>query len=221
MREVGRVLSWAIVGGLVVAVILVLAGQRPLLVLIVALVVAVVVALSFEFAPALQELELRPPVGRKIRARVARQDVGPSTPDPLPLPTIRPIPQHPAIAAVASQSVSSSRIFIDRTPAELSAEFKGVTAVQGEARVAQYVGKWLRVSGPMGDNTKITDSIRSVTFADRSIFEYNVVRAQFRDRSTIERLDVKSIGDPIRVIGQIESIDIQNVRLVSCELEDG
>src|SRR5207245_8339083 len=48
------------------------------------------------------------------------------------------------------------RIFVNRTPEELTANFKGVTAIQGEDRVARYIGNWLRVSGPVGDVALIT-----------------------------------------------------------------
>lgn len=50
------------------AVILLVAGQRPLLVLIVALAVTLLVALLFQFAPPFHKLELRSPVGRVHRA---------------------------------------------------------------------------------------------------------------------------------------------------------
>lgn len=144
----------------------------------------------------------------------------PSKTKPLPLPTIA----SAATATTALQAPPASlekRIFIDRTPEQLCAELQGVTGVKGQARIALYLGKWLRVTGPLGNVHKISDTERMVTFADRDIFHYNVVWAGVRDRESVERLDVKDAGDPITIVGRIDRVDIQNVHLESSELELG
>jgi hypothetical protein len=67
VREVGRVLLWGVVSALVAALVLVLAGQKPLPIVIGALIAAVAIALAFEFLPLLRNLELRFPIGRVTR----------------------------------------------------------------------------------------------------------------------------------------------------------
>lgn len=67
MREAGRILSWGVVASLVAALVGVLAGGSPALVIGVALAVALVAAVAFEVAPPLRELRLRPPVEKVPR----------------------------------------------------------------------------------------------------------------------------------------------------------
>jgi|ERR1700730_13631761 len=142
-------------------------------------------------------------------------------------PHMLPPPRHsspaaaqkaPIVTSPASPPVEEDRIFIDRTPEQLIAEFQGVTAVQGEARVALCIGKWIRVSGPLGNVISISPTKRMVSFAGRSGMK-DLVFMFFNDKGTIERLDVKSVGDPITVIGSIESVDPIQVKLERCELE--
>lgn len=65
-REILRVSAWTVFTDLLVVVVVYLAGQRdPLVFLVVALVVSLVAALVFEFAPPFTELELSWPVRRK------------------------------------------------------------------------------------------------------------------------------------------------------------
>jgi hypothetical protein len=65
----------------------------------------------------------------------------------------------------------------------------------------------------------ISPNLATATFADRSLFTYNVVYMKFRDKKWIDRVVLMSPGDHLAVIGKIESIDPQNVRLDNCEIE--
>ena len=129
-----------------------------------------------------------------------------------------PVPAF-ANSGPALPPAEEERIFIDLTPEQLTGEFRDVTSQQGEERVKRYIGKWMRVAGPLGDVTRISDTQRRAYFADRSIFSYNVVRMRFYDKRNIDRLDVKNVGDPLTVVGRIQGVDIQNVDLDHCELE--
>lgn len=100
------------------------------------------------------------------------------------------VPSTEAASRVAEPP--APRLFVERTPEQLTGEFERgrVTSMQGEARVARYLGRWIRVSGPLGDVYRIGND-RHACFSNRSLFDYNVVRMRFRDPPSIERLDVQ------------------------------
>jgi len=120
---------------------------------------------------------------------------------------------------VVPQPDTGERIIVDRTPEEVLANFKGVTNVQGNDRVARYMGKWLRVSGALSNVLGTYPDSVQVTFRDRSLFTYNNVYAYFRERKWSDRLALLSPGDHVALLGRITEIDPQNVRLDDCELE--
>ena len=111
------------------------------------------------------------------------------------------------------------RTVIDRTPEQLTANFKDVTSVEGEDRIARYLGTWMRVSGPLGDVASITPTITRVTFSNRSFFKYNNVVLTFEERRWAEYLKVMKPGDHLAVLGQITAVGSQDVHLDNCEIE--
>ena len=137
----------------------------------------------------------------------------------LPVSTPQPILRPPELArAATAQQEPVPRIIVDRTPEQLLAQFQGVTNVQGRNRVAPYIGKWLAVSGPLGNVLgSYPDSVQ-VTFANRSMFDANDVYAYFREKKWSDQLEIKDKGDEISLIGRITDIDSQTVRLDNCEL---
>jgi hypothetical protein len=140
-------------------------------------------------------------------------------PAALPLALAHPPPAAPAAILAPPVPEPAPRVIVDRTPEDLTANFKGVTVVQGEDRIARYLGNWMRVSGPVGNVALISPTLATATFADRSMFTYNVVYMKFRDKKWIDRLVLLSLGDRLAVIGKIESVDPQNVNLENCEIE--
>ena len=156
-------------------------------------------------------LEVQSPLRQKVRSlpgpRLERaNDPMPAQATPVPLNSLAPPEPAP-------------RIIVDRTPEQLLANFKGVTAVQGRDRVARYIGNWLRVSGPLSNVLGTHPDSVQVTFQGRSLFEYNNVYAYFREKKWSDRLALLSPGDHIAVIGRIRDLDTQNVHLDDCELE--
>ena len=77
----------------------------------------------------------------------------------------------------------------------------------------------MRVSGPTGDVSLLTPTLLNATFEGRSLFTYNNVYALFRDKKWIDRLVLMRPGDHLALIGQIKSVDSQNVHLDNCEIE--
>lgn len=160
-------------------------------------------------------------IGIDIIVRLGYRPHSQSPPNasPVPQPTPNTSPASPVTKATpALVQAPAPRIFVDRTPEDLTAHFKGATTIQGEDRVARYIGKWLRVSGPLGDVAVIAPGIVRATFADRTIFTYNVVTMLFTDQQSNDRLLVMSPGDRISVVGEIKRVDVQNIRLENCEL---
>jgi hypothetical protein len=159
-------------------------------------------------------------IGIDITIRLGSRPHSQSSPN---ISLVPRVPANPSAAGAATTSkpperAPAPRIFVDRTPEDLTAHFKGVTTIQGEDRLARYIGKWLKVSGPLGDVAVIAPGIVRALFADRSLFTYNVVNMLFRHQQSNDRLVVMSPGDPITVVGEITSVDVQNVRLENCEL---
>jgi hypothetical protein len=110
------------------------------------------------------------------------------------------------------------RIFVDRTPRELVRLFKHETSVQAQKQADAFYGKWLKVSGPLGDVGAWSGYCSQVTFAYKTFFEVTVFM-MFRDRAYVEnRLSVLRKRDRITVQGQIERIDPISVQLTNCEL---
>jgi hypothetical protein len=110
------------------------------------------------------------------------------------------------------------RIFVDRKPRELVGLFKRETSVQAQKQAEAFYGKWLKVSGPLGDVGAWTGNFSQVTFAYKTFFDVTVFM-MFCDCAYVEnRLSVLRKGDRITVQGQIERIDPISVQLTSCEL---
>lgn len=106
---------------------------------------------------------------------------------------------------------TAERSVVDVTPEYLMSFFEGNTDIQATTRVADFIGAWIKVSGPLGD----VSSPSQVTFANRS-----PVHMFFRKKKWVDRLLTLSRGDNITVIGQITYVERGNLVLHSCELID-
>lgn len=116
---------------------------------------------------------------------------------------------------------SAARQVVDVTPEYLAGLFDAHTSIQASKLVAPYLGKWMKVSGPLGDISAFT-TFSQVTFAfGRFTFPLSVYM-YFHDREVVEnRLAVLSRGeDQITVLGQIDRVDGTRVMLENCELID-
>jgi hypothetical protein len=105
---------------------------------------------------------------------------------------------------------TEERSVVDVTPEYLMHFFEGHTDIQARTRVADFIGKWMKVSGPLGNVT----SSPQVTFADLSPV-YMFFRKKWVDRLLILRRE-----DNITVLGQIAHVERGNLVLYNCELID-
>ena len=111
---------------------------------------------------------------------------------------------------------------LSKTPSELVDVYKGRTVAQGEALAVIYQGKWLTVSGEVGDVTIhkgdrfFFPPTASVTFAQLA---KPTVFMNF-GRVWITRLSMLRTGERITVLGQIDNVERFSVWLKKCELLD-
>jgi hypothetical protein len=113
--------------------------------------------------------------------------------------------------------------FVDAyvTPEFLVGLYEGQTALGGEMRASKYIGKWIKVSGPLfetvggwplfGERSPVVTSFASQ--------QGPTVTMIFRGKS-IDRLAMIPKNQNISVLGQINEIGRSKIGLDNCELMD-
>jgi hypothetical protein len=96
----------------------------------------------------------------------------------------------------------------------LTGLFDEHTSIQAEKLVEAFIGKWVRVSGTVGNVTAIAGGGAKVQLPRDS--EHSMVFMRFNDKSVVE---VLKKGDPITVIGKIRQVSTLWLELENCELE--
>ncbi len=125
---------------------------------------------------------------------------------PEPISDVRP--------RVQSQPIGEKgRVFVDVTHEYLIGLFKDKLGIQANKLIAPYIGKWMSVSGKLGD--VLGDQLLQVTFASVKVNEYLYM---YFDKSWRDRLAVLQPGQIIHVIGRIDTVDTVSVALRDCEL---
>jgi hypothetical protein len=146
-------------------------------------------------------------------AQVAR-----SVPNILPPPHSAPTPT-PAAAAVTSSH--PDRVMVNVTPEHLTSFFQqGHTSIQAERLAEAFIGKWMEISGPLGDVLRVTDTHRMVVIEGRSLYKNNQVYMYFREKEWADRLATLKPGDRVTIVGRIENVVSQSISLGNCELVD-
>ena len=133
--------------------------------------------------------------------------------------------KKPVIESLATQalpvgsSTKEPRKTVNVTPEHLIGFFNEQhTSIQAAKLAEAYIGKWLTVSGPIGDVLGASDLHRMVVFANRTISSYNTVNMFFRDKEQFSQLSTLRRGDNITVIGKITEVNAIQVSLDECEL---
>jgi hypothetical protein len=108
---------------------------------------------------------------------------------------------------------------IDVTPEYLAGLFKGLTSIQGQKLADTYLGKWMKVSGPLGDVGEFDVAGTQVVF-NHGTYEV-IVYMWFHDEDYVnDRLSILKKGDRITVLGEIDRIRSVDVQLKHCQLVD-
>lgn len=108
--------------------------------------------------------------------------------------------------------VVGGRTVVNVTPEYLTGLFEGHTVVQGEKLIEAYIGKWMKVSGRVGDIHP-----NQVTFERANPFSRYFVVFMYPSALWLEQLSVLRISDTITVIGRIERVNRIEVHLRDCE----
>jgi hypothetical protein len=146
----------------------------------------------------------------------------------VPFPFARTELPGPPLAVGQESSArdkSEDRVFVDVTPAQLVSHFGQYTSIQAAKLTEAYVGKWMRLSGQLGDVLGDPGSPHlQVTFQKKGFpgdpdYEYFSVYMYF-GREWDERFATLLRGTQISVAGQIERVGAWGLDLVRCELED-
>jgi hypothetical protein len=119
---------------------------------------------------------------------------------------------------------SEGRTVVNVTPEYLLGLFEDHVSLQAEKLASVYIGKWIEISGPLGDvfpRRGGKDSYTSsVVFGDRGVASNKAyVFMQFHD-TWIDRLEVLRRGSTIKILGQITEISRAQVELDNCEIVD-
>jgi hypothetical protein len=129
---------------------------------------------------------------------------------------------HPA----TKEADTKERIFVGEgiTPEYLLSFFQQHTSVQAKNATKDYVGKWMKVSGQVGNVLSTYQDFAQVTFERQKsspvewvdyITVYMYFRGSWKDRAIILKR-----GDTITTIGQIREIEAVDLHLDNCEFDD-
>jgi hypothetical protein len=118
---------------------------------------------------------------------------------------------HPAAA-----TQKPKRPFVNMTPLDLVALLHGPqTHLQGQRRIAPYMGKWLRVAGEVDDVRETGDTV-TVNFAPSDDAPWVFLTFEGDMRPFVDHLNP---GDHLAAIGQIAYIEARHIGLANCELD--
>jgi hypothetical protein len=113
---------------------------------------------------------------------------------------------------------SSEQIVVDVTPEYLTGFFKEYTDIQAKKLAAPYIGKWMKISGPLEDVGEFSGYACQVTFADRLFSTSKTTVFMYFKKEWIERLSILKRNDSIAVLGKIKDVTRVSVSLDNCEL---
>jgi len=135
---------------------------------------------------------------------------------PTPITTPTPI-SLPDIQKRSAERIPAERIMVpdNITPDYLSGFYDQHIEVQADKLAEIYIGKWIRVSGPMRDVWEGDDGMLALM----RISDGNNMSIGMRfDMKWKDRLSVLSKNTTITVLGQIARIQLGQLNLHNCEL---
>lgn len=112
----------------------------------------------------------------------------------------------------------SERIFVDKTPQELTKIFKTYIDAQAEKLIQPYMGKWLRIAGPVQNASQISGKFWQVFLHLESDSMFGIQIVLYFANTWTEHLSLISRGTNINVIGRISKISSGELDLQACEL---
>lgn len=137
---------------------------------------------------------------------------------PILLPAVLPSAPRPP---TSTPSPSDDRVFIQSEPSSLISMLDGLTDVQGQRLLAPYIGKWMRVSGPVSEVKDLQAGSPAgvlVPYAhiyvgpDRTLVSL-IFAPEWFDQLSLVRKD-----ETLTAIGKIRAVSPTAVSLYECEM---
>lgn len=126
------------------------------------------------------------------------------------------VPEESQVTKLSLPQHKKRRV-VDVTPDQLIKPFKDNMSIHAQKLVSSYIGKWMKISGHVGNIGAFNGTFSQVIFSDRTVFDGQVYML-FRNQEYVEdRLLVLNRGAKITVLGQIDRID-GDLQLDNCEL---
>lgn len=137
------------------------------------------------------------------------------------LPRFEPEPKTDQVIGRAKEMAPEppqepkEKILVTVDPIYLMKFYEDRTSIQGDQLAKNYIGKWLRVSGSVGNaSVKLSSVVATIRLGDGKFLML------LFSEEWIERVSVLIGGQTIEVIGQIDQIADYSVTLKNCELTD-
>ena len=128
----------------------------------------------------------------------------------------QPVPSSSA-SSPDTKAQSENREIVSATPKYMTGFYRqGHTSVQARKLAEAFLGKWIKVSGPLGDVLGNYEKQRMAVSG--SIFTNDLVNMFFRDKKRLGQLSTLKPGDKITVIGQLTEVNSVEIHLDNCEL---
>lgn len=108
------------------------------------------------------------------------------------------------------------KTIVDVRPEELNAFFKDHTSIQAEKLAEAYIGKWMVVTGPLGD-VQPFGSFVQVTFSYQE-WQRRLVMVYMYFSPANDQLGVLKRNEQIRVCGKIKEVSAAALHLDDCQL---
>jgi len=113
----------------------------------------------------------------------------------------------------------TERILTDKSPQELTDFFRNFIDVQAQKLIEPFLGKWLKIVGPVTDASHYKDSFWQVfIYVEDKHSSFGIqISLLFADTWT-ERLSLITHGTTISTIGRINKVGKTGIELHACEL---
>jgi hypothetical protein len=128
-------------------------------------------------------------------------------------------PSYPVVTGGEQQRTdeAASRHVVDVSPEYLVGLFDQQTSLQAQKLADAFLGKWMLVTGSLGDVAGFGEAGSQMVFA--TTFPEVTIYMWFHDHEYVEeRLAVLTKGTRLTVLGQIDRIRSTDVQLTNCEL---
>lgn len=117
-----------------------------------------------------------------------------------------------AILSGEAVKPAKERVFVTVAPEYLMAFYDDRTSIQGDQLAKNYIGKWIRVSGEVGNATS-----KWIILVTLRLTDHKHITLTFDD-SWMERVSLFISGQKITTIGEISQISDTSIVLSHCEV---